>query len=128
MGHECAVTVLYCTFYSGYHALSHAVGHPGVSMSVQNMVSQPLVKAVVIINTKGGRVCSRFCDKAMWPDLEAERSFEGTLLKKVQALGEISHGTWCFPGSPMLTSSAWVLGGTTRCLAIAAPMFFLVVE
>lgn len=78
--------------FFGYRALPHAGGRHWVSMSVQNVVSQPLVKAVVIINTKGGRVCSRFCDKAMWPDLEAERGFEGTLLKKVQALGEISHG------------------------------------
>lgn len=70
------------------------------------MVSQPLVKAVVIINTKGGRVCSRFCDKAMWPDLEAERAFEGTLLKKVQALGEISHGAFCLPLSRTRAFSA----------------------
>lgn len=88
------------------------------------MVSQPLVKAVVIINTKGGRVCSRFCDKAMWPDLEAERSFEGTLLKKVQALGEISHGALYLRGShvhavlgrSMVPSGgAWLFEGGLCC-------------
>lgn len=86
----------------GYRSLYRAAGRHWVSISVQNMVSQPLVKAVVIINTKGGRVCSRFCDKAMWPDLEAERGFEGTLLKKVQALGEISHGAFHLLSSPWL--------------------------
>lgn len=89
-------------------------------MWVQNMVSQPLVKAVVVINTKGGRVCSRFCDKAMWPDLEAERGFEGTLLKKVQALGEISHGALCLSGFARLHA---VLGRSVTVRWGLAPSF-----
>eukprot|EP00171_Calliarthron_tuberculosum_P017236 IDg17236t1 len=51
-------------------------------------VQQPLVKAVIVINHEGKRICSRFCDRKQWPDLEAQRAFEMSLLRKVQQMGE----------------------------------------
>lgn len=55
-------------------------------------VEQPLVKAVVVVNPEGKRICSRFCDRTIWEDDEAQRAFEMSLLRKVQAMGEISDG------------------------------------
>lgn len=55
-------------------------------------VEQPLVKAVVVVNHEGKRICSRFCDRKIWEDDEAQRGFEMSLLRKVQAMGEISDG------------------------------------
>lgn len=54
-------------------------------------VQQPLVKAVIVINHEGKRICSRFCDRKQWADLEAQRSFEMSLLRKVQQMGEVSE-------------------------------------
>lgn len=53
-------------------------------------VEQPLVKAVVVINHEGKRICSRFCDRKLWSDQESQRAFEMSLLRKVQALGDVS--------------------------------------
>lgn len=53
-------------------------------------VEQPLVKAVVVINHEGKRICSRFCDRKLWGEQEAQRAFEMSLLRKVQALGDVS--------------------------------------
>lgn len=55
-------------------------------------VKQPLVKAVIVINHEGKRICSRFCDRKTWEDDEAQRAFEMDLLRKVQVMGEISDG------------------------------------
>lgn len=55
-------------------------------------VEQPLVKAVVVINHEGKRIHSRFCDRVRWPDQESQRSFEMSLLRKVQAMGDLSDG------------------------------------
>lgn len=54
-------------------------------------VSQPLVKALIMINTEGKRIYSRFCDKNFWPTLEKEHEFEMSLLAKVQSMGELSE-------------------------------------
>mmetsp|Transcript_36381 Transcript_36381/g.145387 ORF Transcript_36381/g.145387 Transcript_36381/m.145387 type:complete len:246 (-) Transcript_36381:627-1364(-) len=40
---------------------------------------------MVILNTEGMRVCARYCNKSLFPDLESERAFERDLLKKVSA-------------------------------------------
>lgn len=53
-------------------------------------VEQPLVKAVVVINHEGKRICSRFCDREEWNDQQEQRQFELDLLKKVQTLGDVS--------------------------------------
>ena len=53
-------------------------------------VTQPLVKALVILNTDGKRLCSRFCDKSLWPTLESERTFETSLVRKLQGMGDLS--------------------------------------
>lgn len=53
-------------------------------------VEQPLVKAVIVINHEGKRICSRFCDRIEWNDQEAQRAFEMSLLRKVQAMGDVS--------------------------------------
>lgn len=53
-------------------------------------VQQPLVKAVVVINHEGKRICSRFCDRVLWGDQEQQRAFEQSLLRKVQTLGDVS--------------------------------------
>lgn len=53
-------------------------------------VEQPLVKAVVVINHEGKRICSRFCDRTLWSDQESQRAFEMSLLRKVQAMGDVS--------------------------------------
>lgn len=53
-------------------------------------VEQPLVKAVIVINHEGKRICSRFCDRIEWGDQEAQRAFEMSLLRKVQAMGDVS--------------------------------------
>lgn len=53
-------------------------------------VQQPLVKAVIVINSDGKRICSRFCDRNEWPDLETQRSFEMSLVRKVQTLGDLT--------------------------------------
>jgi coatomer subunit zeta len=49
---------------------------------------QPLVKAVILVNSEGKRICSRFCDHNEWPDLDVQREFEKSLLAKVQTLGD----------------------------------------
>mmetsp|Transcript_36382 Transcript_36382/g.145389 ORF Transcript_36382/g.145389 Transcript_36382/m.145389 type:complete len:182 (-) Transcript_36382:668-1213(-) len=49
------------------------------------MGTQPLVTSMVILNTEGMRVCARYCNKSLFPDLESERAFERDLLKKVSA-------------------------------------------
>lgn len=54
-------------------------------------VEQPLVKSVVVINHEGKRICSRFCDRTLWGDQETQRSFEMSLLRKVQAMGDVSE-------------------------------------
>lgn len=54
-------------------------------------VQQPLVKAVVVINHEGKRICSRFCDRSEWGDQERQRGFEMSLLRKVQAMGDVSE-------------------------------------
>lgn len=54
-------------------------------------VEQPLVKAVVVINQEGKRICSRFCDRKDWGDQESQRSFEMSLLRKVQGMGDVSE-------------------------------------
>lgn len=54
-------------------------------------VEQPLVKAVVVINHEGKRICSRFCDRSLWSDQESQRAFEMSLLRKVQAMGDVSE-------------------------------------
>lgn len=59
-------------------------------MQALSGVQQPLVKAVVVINHEGKRVCSRFCDRVTWSDEEQCRAFEMSLLRKVQAMGEVS--------------------------------------
>lgn len=53
-------------------------------------IDQPLVKAVVVINHEGKRICSRFCDRTLWGDQDTQRAFEMSLLRKVQALGDVS--------------------------------------
>ncbi|KAI0565090.1 coatomer protein complex subunit zeta [Gracilaria domingensis] len=55
-------------------------------------VEQPLVKAVIIINHEGKRICSRFCDRVHWDDQESQRDFEMSLLKKIQTMGDLSDG------------------------------------
>lgn len=54
-------------------------------------VQQPLVKAVVVINHEGKRICSRFCDRTIWYDEESRRGFEMSLLRKVQSMGDVSE-------------------------------------
>eukprot|EP00180_Rhodochaete_pulchella_P004729 Plantae.Rhodophyta-Rhodochaete_pulchella.ctg9431.p2 GENE.Plantae.Rhodophyta-Rhodochaete_pulchella.ctg9431~~Plantae.Rhodophyta-Rhodochaete_pulchella.ctg9431.p2 ORF type:complete len:212 (+),score=49.82 Plantae.Rhodophyta-Rhodochaete_pulchella.ctg9431:70-636(+) len=46
-------------------------------------VDQPLVKALLILNAEGKRVCSRFCDRKIFPGLTEEKAFEEALAKKV---------------------------------------------
>lgn len=53
-------------------------------------VQQPLVKAVIVMNHEGKRICSRFCDRYEWPDQDSQRAFEMSLLRKVQAMGDVS--------------------------------------
>lgn len=53
-------------------------------------VEQPLVKAVIVINHEGKRICSRFCDRKQWKDQESQREFEMSLLRKVQTMGDVS--------------------------------------
>ena len=53
-------------------------------------VDQPRVKAVVVINHEGKRICSRFCDRIEWPDQDTQQKFEMSLLRKVQAMGDAS--------------------------------------
>mmetsp|Transcript_2601 Transcript_2601/g.7832 ORF Transcript_2601/g.7832 Transcript_2601/m.7832 type:complete len:183 (-) Transcript_2601:140-688(-) len=50
------------------------------------MASQPLVSSVVILNAEGMRICARYCNKTLFPDLEAERHFERELMKKVSII------------------------------------------
>jgi coatomer subunit zeta len=57
---------------------------------VRQGVRQPLVKAIIVVNQEGKRICSRYCDREEWPDLEFQREFEKTLLTKVQNLGDAS--------------------------------------
>lgn len=49
------------------------------------------MKAVVVINHEGKRICSRFCDRTLWGDEESRRAFEMSLLRKVQAMGDVSE-------------------------------------
>lgn len=51
-------------------------------------VQQPVVKAVIVINSSGRRICSRFCDRKQWGDLASQRLFESKLLEKVASMGE----------------------------------------
>uniref|UniRef100_A0A7S1XCA1 Coatomer subunit zeta n=1 Tax=Compsopogon caeruleus TaxID=31354 RepID=A0A7S1XCA1_9RHOD len=44
---------------------------------------QPVVKALLILNAEGKRICSRFCDKSLFPDLAAEKALEEAVVKKV---------------------------------------------
>lgn len=53
-------------------------------------VQQPLVKAVIVVNHEGKRICSRFCDHALLNDHSAQREYEVSLLHKVQSMGELS--------------------------------------
>mmetsp|Transcript_1999 Transcript_1999/g.3552 ORF Transcript_1999/g.3552 Transcript_1999/m.3552 type:complete len:184 (+) Transcript_1999:63-614(+) len=55
-------------------------------------VVQPLVRAVVVLNTEGKRICARYCDRRRFKDLESERVLETSLFKKMQSLGEIPEG------------------------------------
>jgi len=55
-------------------------------------IQQPLVRAVVVLNTEGKRVCARFCDRKRFRDLEAERALELSLFRKMQTMGEIPEG------------------------------------
>lgn len=48
------------------------------------------MKAVVVLNHEGKRICSRFCDREEWPDLDFQREFEKAMLTKVSALGDAS--------------------------------------
>lgn len=57
-------------------------------MQALSGVQQPLVKAVVVINHEGKRICSRFCDRVTWSDEETRREFEMNLLRKVQSMGD----------------------------------------
>lgn len=49
-------------------------------------VQQPMVKAVIVLNEDGKRICSRFCDRKQWPDLESQRAFEMSLQRKLQSV------------------------------------------
>lgn len=53
-------------------------------------MQQPLVKAIIVVNQEGKRICSRYCKREEWPDLKFQRSFEKAMLAKVQALGDTS--------------------------------------
>lgn len=53
-------------------------------------MQQPLVKAIIVVNQEGKRICARYCDREEWPDLESQRSFEKSMLSKVQNLGDAS--------------------------------------
>lgn len=54
-------------------------------------VVQPLVRGVVIINADGRRVAARYCDKRRFRDLEAERSLEAALYRKMQTIPELPN-------------------------------------
>lgn len=60
-------------------------------MQALSGVQQPLVKALIVINHEGKRICSRFCDRKEWADNDAQRAFEMSLLRKIQTLGDISE-------------------------------------
>lgn len=62
-----------------------------VKMQALSGVQQPLVKALIVINHEGKRICSRFCDRKEWADNDAQRAFEMSLLRKIQTLGDISE-------------------------------------
>jgi coatomer subunit zeta len=58
--------------------------------STSQGVQQPLVKAIVVVNHEGKRICARYCDREEWPELELQRDFEKSMLTKVQSLGDAS--------------------------------------
>ncbi len=47
-----------------------------------------MVKAVIVLNDEGKRICARFCDRKRWGDLEAQRSFEMSLFRKATSMSE----------------------------------------
>jgi len=50
------------------------------------------VRAVVVLNTEGKRICARFADRRRFKDLDAERALEAALFRKMQTMGEIPEG------------------------------------
>lgn len=82
-------------------------------------VQQPVIKAVLVMNHEGKRICARFCDRVQWGDLESQRAFEMSLMRKMQTSGEfpevvdvMEFGEFLVAFKPYDDINIFVVGGS----------------